>query len=193
LPKIFDPFFSTKSQGHGLGLATSYSIIARHHGTIEVESEPGKGSMFYIYLPAKKEEIEKRATPITKKPMKGGRILVLDDEPTMRDIMVQFLKHLGFEATAVEEGKDAIEVFIKENEAGKPFNAVIFDMTIKGGMGGSEAIIEIRKCDAEVPAFVMSGYHEDPVLAHPEKHGFNGGLSKPFTIQELQEMLAKYF
>lgn len=193
LPRIFDPFFSTKSMGKGLGLATSYSIITRHQGTIEVESEPGKGSAFYIYLPATKEKPVVSVKPEEKKVLKGGRVLVLDDEAMMRDIMIKFLQYLGFDAVAVEDGKEAIDIFIKEKEAGKPFSALIFDMTIKGGMGGDEAIVEIRKCDPVVPAFVMSGYHDDPVLANPEQYGFNGGLCKPFTIEELEAMLAKYF
>ena len=193
LNRIFDPFFSTKSMGHGLGLATSYSIVARHQGTIEVESEPGKGSVFYIYLPATKEKVVEPIKPEIKKVLKGGRVLVLDDEAMMRDIMIKFLEHLGFDALAVEDGKEAIDVFLKEKEAGKPFSAVIFDMTIKGGMGGNEAIVEIRKFDPDVHAFVMSGYHDDPVLANPEQYGFNDGLCKPFTIEELEAMLAKYF
>lgn len=193
LNKIFDPFFSTKSMGHGLGLATSYSIIARHQGTIEVESEPGKGTTFYIYLPASKENVVETVKAETRKVSKGGRVLVLDDEAMMRDIMIKFLEHLGFDALAVEDGRDAISVFIKEKEAEKPFSALIFDMTIKGGMGGNEAIVEIRKFDPDVPAFVMSGYHDDPVLANPKQYGFNGGLCKPFTIEQLEDMLAKYF
>lgn len=193
LPKIFDPFFTTKSMGQGLGLATSYSIIARHQGTIEVESEPGKGTTFYIYIPATKKEPAEPKKVEERKVSKGGRILVLDDEPMMREIMLKFLEHLGFNAVAVDDGRDAINMYIKEKESGKPFNALIFDMTIKGGMGGREAIEEIRKYDKDILAFVMSGYHEDPVLAHPLDYGFNGGLYKPFTLEELEAMLARYF
>ncbi|MDH7553353.1 MAG: PAS domain S-box protein [Spirochaetota bacterium] len=193
LPKIFDPFFTTKSMGQGLGLATSYSIIARHQGTIEVESEPGKGTTFYIYIPATKKEPAEPKKVEERKVSKGGRILVLDDEPMMREIMLKFLEHLGFNAVAVDDGRDAINMYIKEKESGTPFNALIFDMTIKGGMGGREAIEEIRKYDKDILAFVMSGYHEDPVLAHPQDYGFNGGLCKPFTLEELEAMLARYF
>ncbi len=193
LPKIFDPFFSTKSMGQGLGLATSYSIITRHQGTIEVESEPGKGTTFYIYLPAVKAQVEEITKPVEKKILKGGKILILDDEEMMRQIMLKFLDHLGFEGVAVADGKDAIALFIKEKDAGRAFDALIFDMTVKGGMGGKEAVEAIRKYDTSVPAFVMSGYSEDPVLVHPEEHGFNGGLCKPFTLEELEALLSKYF
>ncbi|MEW6527953.1 MAG: PAS domain S-box protein [Spirochaetota bacterium] len=193
LPKIFDPFFTTKSLGQGLGLATSYSIIARHQGTIEVESEPGKGTTFYIYIPATKKEPEEQQKVEERKVLKGGRVLVMDDEPMMRDIMVRFLEHLGFNAVVVDDGRDAIDLYIKEKESGAPFNALIFDMTVKGGLGGKEAIEEIRKMDKDILAFVMSGYHADPVLANPQNYGFNGGLCKPFTLEELEVMLAKYF
>jgi PAS domain S-box-containing protein len=193
LPKIFDPFFTTKSLGQGLGLATSYSIITRHQGTIEVESEPGKGTTFYIYIPATKKEPAEQQKIEERKVLRGGRVLVMDDEPMMRDIVVKFLEHLGFNAVVVDDGRDAINMYIKEKESGTPFDALIFDMTIKGGLGGKEAIEEIRKIDKDILAFVMSGYHEDPVLAHPQDYGFNGGLCKPFTLEELEAMLAKYF
>lgn len=191
--KIFDPFFTTKSKGHGLGLATSYSIISRHQGTIEVESEPGKGTTFHLYLPASPARHEEK-TPLPKaKRLAGGKILILDDETIMQDIMVKFLKHLGFDALVAAEGKEAIELFKHERDAGKPFDALIFDMTIKGGMSGKDTIKEIRKIDPAIPAFVMSGYSEDPALSNPEQFGFNGGLSKPFKIEELEELLSRYF
>lgn len=193
LPKIFDPFFTTKSVGQGLGLATSYSIITRHQGTIEVESEPGKGTTFYIYLPAIKEKLEEMTPAQVKMPLKGGRVLVLDDEEMMRQIMLKFLEHLGFEGLAVSDGESAIKLFMKEKEEGRSFDLLIFDMTIKGGMGGKEAVMEIRKYDPEIKAFVMSGYSEDPVLVHPEEHGFNAGICKPFTLEELETVLARYF
>ncbi|HOM86764.1 MAG TPA: PAS domain S-box protein [Spirochaetota bacterium] len=194
LSKIFDPFFTTKSKGHGLGLATGYSIIARHNGTIEVDSIPGQGTTFYIYLPATQQKVEMEEKNKTyEKKLTGGKILVLDDDAMMQKLMISFLEHLGFEAMAVEDGQSAVNLFLHEKEKGTPFNALIFDLTVKGGMGGTEAIQLIRQHDTGVPAFVMSGYHDDQVLANPEEYGFNNGLSKPFTIEELQHLLAKYF
>ncbi len=194
LPKIFDPFFTTKSMGQGLGLATSYSIITRHNGIIEVESEPEKGTCFFIYLPAVKTDSQKILVhEAEEKSLRGGRVLIMDDEPTMRELMTQFLEHLGFESVAVGTGSEAIETFIKEKGSNKPFDALIFDMTVKGGIGGKEAIVKIREMDTDVIAFVMSGYSDDPVLVHPDEHGFNGGLCKPFTIEELKQLFAKYF
>lgn len=193
LPKIFDPFFTTKNRGHGLGLATSYSIILRHQGTIEVESEPGKGTTFHIYLPAAPVMHEAKTPPTKAKRLAGGKILILDDETIMQDIMVKFLKHLGFSAMVAGEGKEAIELFRRERNTEAPFDALIFDMTIKGGMSGKDTIREIRKIDPSIPAFVMSGYSEDLALSHPEQFGFNGSLSKPFKIEELEELLARFF
>ncbi|MCX7679365.1 MAG: PAS domain S-box protein [Spirochaetes bacterium] len=193
LNKIFDPFFTTKSKGQGLGLATSYSIIAKHQGTIEVESEIGIGTAFHIYLPASIAKAEESIKIPEKKKLIVGKILVLDDEPIMQEIMVKFLEHLGFTALVAATGKEAIELFIREKERGNPFNALIFDMTIRGGMSGKDAICEIRKIDPDIPAFVMSGYSDDKVLAQPERFGFNGSLSKPFKIEDLEELLAKFF
>ncbi len=193
LMKIFDPFFTTKSKGQGLGLATSYSIITKHKGTIEVESAAGIGSTFHIFLPAAKaQEIEETQSPKNIH-LSGGKILVLDDEPVMQDIMTKFLEHLGFSSDVASEGKDAIELFIQEKNSGTPFDALIFDMTIKGGMSGKDAIQEIRKIDPSVPAFVMSGYSDDPAISRPELYGFNGSLSKPFKLEELEELLSRYF
>ncbi len=193
LMKIFDPFFTTKSKGQGLGLATSYSIITKHKGTIEAESTAGNGSSFHIFLPATKvQEIEKTQS-LKNIHLLGGKILVLDDEPVMQDIMTKFLEHLGFSSKVAGEGKDAIELFIQEKNSGVPFDALIFDMTIKGGMSGKDAIQEIRKINPSIPAFAMSGYSDDPAISRPELYGFNGSLSKPFKIEELQELLAQFF
>ena len=177
-----------------MGLATGYSIIARHNGTIEVDSIQGKGTTFYIYLPATQQKVEmEEKNQTSEKKLTGGKILVLDDDEMMQKLMISFLEHLGFEAMAVEDGQSAVDLFLHEKEKGVPFHALIFDLTVKGGMGGTEAVQLIRQHDTDVPAFVMSGYHDDPVLANPEEYGFNDGLTKPFTIEELQHLLEKYF
>jgi len=190
---IFDPFFTTKSSGHGLGLAMSYSIIRKHEGIIEVESEPGRGSSFSIFLPvAPNLEITAKQTTPQKAKTVSGRILVMDDEPMLREIISEILKACGYEVAAVADGESAVQLFTEEKNAGRPFKAVIFDLTIPGAMGGKEAIAQIRKIDQEVAAFVSSGYSVDPVVANPREFGFWGSIPKPFTFSELQETLDKY-
>ena len=192
LAKIFDPFFTTKSKGHGLGLATCHSIINRHGGCIDVESEPGKGSTFMVYLPASTESTS-AAVGHTAKTHKGiGLFLVLDDEEVMRDIIGDMLETLGYTVVCKENGKDAIDFFIAETDANRKFAGMIFDLTIPGGMGGKEAIAEIRKFNKDIPAFVASGYADDPVMLDPAAYGFNGALVKPFMMAQLAEMLNRY-
>lgn len=191
--QIFDPFFTTKSRGHGLGLAMSYSIIKKHGGIIEVDSTSGKGSNFNIFLPASTVSADTGDEKSAEIKMKSsGKILVMDDEEMLREIVSKILTELGYEVMTAPDGETAIEIFNAEKNAGQPFKALIFDLTIQGGMGGREAIEKIRLTDREVIAFVSSGYSSDPVLANPKKHGFTASISKPFTLTELREILHKY-
>jgi PAS domain S-box-containing protein len=191
LPHIFDPFFTTKQKGSGLGLATSYSIITRHAGTIEVESDPGKGATFHILLPASKDA---RFTALEKrgKQHKGsGRVLVMDDEDVIMDAVCIMLKILGYDTVGVPNGMGALAAFMKAKDDGHPFKAIILDLTIPGQMGGIETGIEIRKHDHEILIFVASGYAEDPVISNPREFGFTDSLRKPFRVAELAEMLER--
>jgi signal transduction histidine kinase/ActR/RegA family two-component response regulator len=191
LSKIFDPYFTTKETGSGLGLATSYSIIKRHGGLIEVESEAGKGTTFNIYLPASKGSVIE-AVPSGKIAFEGtGRILVVDDDEIVREVLAQMLESLGCEPELVPDGKDGIELYIKAIDDGKPFDAVIMDLTIPGGMGGKEAIKELKDIDPDVKAIVASGYSDDPVMARHEDYGFSGAIAKPYNIEKLGEILYK--
>ena len=188
---IFDPFFTTKSKGHGLGLATSYSIINRHDGSIEVESKPGAGSTFKIYLPAayEKETPLYRETNITHKG--EGSILIMDDEEAIRDILSAMLKHLGYTAICARDGEEALEILTRKNNKGLDLAAIILDLTVPGGMGGEKTVKEIRKFNRTIPIFVSSGYSEDPAISRPEDFGFTDSISKPFQVQELAEMLRR--
>jgi len=192
ITKIFDPFFSTKAKGHGLGLATCYSIIHRHGGCIDVESEPGKGSTFKVYLPASTEAAS-AATMKTDKTHEGsGTFLVMDDEEVMRDTIGDMLKTLGYSVISKENGKDAIEFFVAETKANRTIAGMIFDLTVPGGMGGKAAIEGIRELNTDIPAFVASGYADDPVMKKPTDYGFMASICKPFRKSELSEMLNKY-
>lgn len=192
ISRIFDPFFTTKHKGSGLGLATSYSIIKRHGGIIEVESEPGVGTTFHIFVPAAEHHEIKEKT-ITEKNYKGsGRILIMDDEEMIRDMLTDMIETMGFDATVASEGRGAIEAFNDAADQNNPFRAVVLDLTVPGGMGGKETASEIRKTDKTIPVFVASGYSEDAAIADPGAFGFTASLQKPFTVEQLGRMLEKY-
>jgi len=187
LPKIFDPYFSTKSGGSGLGLTMSYTIVKRHDGHITVESEVGKGTVFRIYLPATEEVPVKTADTSV---IKGeGRILVMDDEEILRKVAERMLHELGYEVTCVGDGTEVLEIYEKTKGSPKPFDAVIMDLTIPGGMGGKETIKKLLQIDPKAVVVVSSGYSNDPIMSSYKKYGFHGVVSKPYRIEELSLVL----
>ncbi len=189
LQKIFDPYFTTKQKGSGLGLTIAYSIIKNHKGHIVVESKLGAGSNFSIYLPALKTQVpkEKEAEnrPITGK----GKIMVMDDEEVIRDSLGEILTFLGYEVGFARDGEEAITIYKKAKDTGQSFDAVILDLTIRGGMGGKETIGKLIEIDPKVKAIVSSGYSTDPVMADFKNYGFSGVVAKPYDIKELNEAL----
>ncbi|HNW83637.1 MAG TPA: ATP-binding protein, partial [bacterium] len=189
LSRIFDPFFTTKPKGHGLGLATCYSIINRHGGCIDVESEQGKGSTFHIYIPASSEPALMPFGSESLQHTGSGTILVMDDEEIIGDIVSNMLQSFGYKVVYKMNGKEIINFLKTEKEASRDIAAMIFDLTIPGGMGGKETIKEVRKMNIQIPAFVASGYAEDPVMANPLKYGFTASICKPFKIIDLMRML----
>ncbi|MFC1713254.1 PAS domain S-box protein [Candidatus Poribacteria bacterium] len=188
--RIFDPFFTTKQAGSGLGLATSYSIVEKHNGHITVESQVGVGTTFHIYLPASAEKVLAKSEEEEEKPIMGaGRVLVMDDEKHVRDLADQILDSLGYKAITVIDGAEAIDSYQKAMESGNPFDAVIMDLTIPGGMGGEEANQRLIEIDPGVKAIVSSGYSNDPVLANFREYGFRGVIAKPYKVRELSAVL----
>jgi PAS domain S-box-containing protein len=185
LPKIFSPFFTTKTMGNGLGLAGSYSIIKKHGGHMTLSSQVDVGTTFDIYLPATSQETEPDI-PMSLDIVQGhGRVLVLDDESVVRSMFGQFLFRFGFEVVLTTSGEEAIEKFREAKTQGQLFLLVILDLTVRGGMGGKDTLRELQKIDPRVKAIVTSGYSNDPVMSQYEKYGFKGMLTKPFNFDEL--------
>ncbi|MDY6915016.1 MAG: response regulator [Candidatus Cloacimonadota bacterium] len=192
--KIFDPFFTTKPKGSGLGLSTAFSIIKKHQGYIDVRSVRDEGTTFSIYLPASRDSAQKSDKTYQKKVQGNNqKILLMDDEPTILDIASEMLNHLGFKVETSLEGKEAIEKYKKALSENDPFQLVIMDLTVPGGMGGKKTIEELKKIDENVTAIVSSGYSLDPVLSNYEDYGFQGVLTKPYKIEDIMQVLNKIF
>lgn len=193
LPRIFEPFFTTKQKGTGLGLATSYSIVQKHEGGIEVDSKLGIGSTFHIFLPVSKNGIPSLYSKKENDHSGLGKILIMDDEEFILEIVSDMLRQMGYKTTNAKNGTDAIDLFLSAKNSGEPFDALIFDLTIPGGMGGEKTIAEIRKYDPDVIAVASSGYSEDPVISSPKEFGFSASLRKPFRRNDLAELLEELF
>jgi len=195
LSKIFDPYFTTKQRGSGLGLATVFSVIQKHNGYVTVESESGKGTTFYIYLPAKKEEKKERITKSrVEQYLRGeGKILVMDDEETIRNTLGGILKKLGYIVTLTTRGEETLTEYKKALSSDEPYDVVILDLTIAGGMGGKKTMEKLLKINPDVRAIVSSGYSTDPIMARYDEFGFKAVAVKPYDVDELVSAIRKAF
>ncbi len=190
--KIFDPYFSTKKEGSGLGLATTFSIVKRHGGHIRVSSAPGQGAVFTLYFrtASRKPAWKKSGSP--KDPKTGhGKVLVMDDEALVLDVFAEMLRSLGYSADKARDGSEAVSMYRAAMEAGDSYDAVIMDLTIPGGMGGKEAMEKILAMDPDARGIVASGYSADPVMAAPSRYGFAGVICKPFTAEDLGDIMSR--
>jgi|GEM_PF-331179 len=191
LSRIFDPYFTTKEKGSGLGLATSYSIIRNHSGLIDVKSEMGKGTLFTIYLPATAASQQEEQTKqfLLSKTERTGKVLIVDDEQVIRDVAGELISALGHEVEFAKHGEEAIEKYQAALKEQRPFEVVILDLTIRGGMGGLETLQQLLKMDPNVRAVVSSGYSDDAATANYEKQGFKSFLKKPYNVDDLRKVL----
>lgn len=191
--KIFDPYFTTKPKGSGIGLATAHSVIRRHGGILDVTSEVNVGTTFFVYLPALLEcEIEPPMLDSGENPTMGtGRILVMDDDDSIRTVVGDLLTVLGYEVSEARDGAECITLYKTAMQEGRPFSVVLMDLTVPGGMGGKAAIEKLLQLDPQVKAIVSSGYSTDPVMSHYQKYGFQGIVAKPYNAEELSRALQK--
>ena len=189
LPSIFEPSFTTKPNANGLGLATARAIARKHDGFITARSEPGEGSRFTIWLPALEPSSavdQGDDGPLTRG---KGRILAMDDEPAIRGLLTVLLEHLGYQVTAVADGAETVRQYRKALEEQKPYGAVILDLFVPHGMGGKEAVQELRKVDPQVKAIVSSGDSNHPAVAEFAKHGFAASVEKPYRLRDLASVI----
>jgi len=184
IDRIFDPYFTTKSSGTGLGLATAHSIVARHGGYLAVESTVGEGATFSVYLPASEGVLTSIAGP-ARGPSKRTRVLLVDDDDLVRRMAKRVLAGRGFDVVDCADGAAAAVEYDRARAAGEPFHAVVLDLIARAGIGGVESLARLRAIDPSVRAIVMSGYSDDPVMADPRRHGFVEAVSKPFTAEKL--------
>jgi PAS domain S-box-containing protein len=191
IDKIFDPYFTTKQEGSGLGLATVYSIVGKHGGHICVDSEMGIGTRFCIYLSASTNSAPQTADSRKEFTIGSTRVLVMEDEELVQEVLSQMLQSLGCEVALARDGVEAIRMYRESKSLNRPFDVVIMDLTIPGGMGGKEAIRHLLEIDPQVKAIVSSGYSNDPVMADYRKYGFAGVVSKPYTMREISAVLCK--
>jgi PAS domain S-box-containing protein len=190
LPRIFDPYFTTKKSGSGLGLATAYSVVSKHGGHLAVRSIPGVGTTFSVYLPA--SDMEEAPGQSPRLAVKGrGRVLVMDDDREIRDLLARVLKIQGFEAECVRDGAEAIAAYESAQQSERRFDAVLLDLTIPGGMGGLEAAGRLRELDPEVKLIASTGYSDAAVMSEFSRHGFDERLPKPWTPAQVAAVLAR--
>lgn len=191
LTKIFEPYFTTKQSGSGLGLTVAHSIVRDHGGSIEVDTRPGFGTRFMVYLPATSRIAS--PPPETRDHPVGGdeRVLWMDDEEMIREVGSEMLRVLGYQGTFTRDGEETLSVFKQAIADGIPFQAVILDLTTVNGVGGVETLRRLLEIDHRVRAIVCSGYSNDPVLANYREYGFLGVLPKPFSLQDLDTQLRR--
>ncbi|MFW5730652.1 MAG: ATP-binding protein, partial [Desulfonatronovibrionaceae bacterium] len=190
ISRVFDPYFTTKQKGSGLGLAVACSIIRNHQGHISVTASPGRGALFTVILQATGDQPEPEEQEEHTARLRA-RILVLDDEPDILEVTAEHLREQGYSVDTAENGQEAVDKFLEADHKGQPFDLLITDLSIPGGLGGREVVQALKAHDPELTAVVSSGYPNDPVMARHQEFGFAARLVKPFRMQELDRVIKK--
>ena len=193
LQRIFDPFFTTKPQGSGLGLATVHSIVRKHEGHVEAESEMGAGSVFHLWLPRAHVQGQIMNSSAADEHRGRGQVLVLDDEAFILNIAASILRRSGYDVSLARNAEQAVAMAELAAAAGKPFLAAILDMTIPVGPGGKEIVHRLKMLDPGIKVLASSGYASDDVMARPKDFGFDGSVAKPYSAQDLRAVMAGLF
>ena len=191
LNRIFEPYFTTKNEGSGLGLAICYSIVSKHGGHIAVQSREGEGTTFDVYLPASDAPLSAGVAETLPTVQGDGHVLVMDDEDFIRSLLGKMLTALGYTVAFAADGEEALSLYGEAMRGPRPFDVVLLDLTVPGGMGGEETLRELRRMDPNVCAVVSSGYSDAPVVSAYAKYGFRGGIAKPYDMGELSRVLSK--
>jgi PAS domain S-box-containing protein len=191
IPKVFDPFFTTKRKGNGLGLTTSHMIVRRHGGMITVQSKKDEGTTFSIFIPSSQIPVKAIDTHTTHTSIGGKHVLLMDDDEIILSTIAEIIKYLGYDIDTARDGIEAVEKYRAAMSAGHRYDAVIMDLTVPGGVGGKDAIRELRALDPDVRAIVSSGYSNDPIMANYVEHGFKALIAKPYRIEDLSDILRK--
>jgi CheY-like chemotaxis protein len=190
--RVLEPFFTTKPGGSGLGLATVYSIVRRHGGHLEIESEEGAGAAFHVFLPAVPGESAALGPASAPEPAPvptSARVLVMDDEDYVRDVARQMLTRLGYDVLVAKDDSEAVDLLRAADERGERVDVAILDITIPGGLGGAAALQRLREVAPRLPAIASSGYSGDTIMARPAEHGFDGALPKPYTLANIRAVM----
>jgi PAS domain S-box-containing protein len=189
--KIFDPYYTTKAHGVGLGLTTAYSIVRKHGGLMQVESEEGQGSTFSVLLPSTQSPAPETEMPDGAAALaSAGRVLVMDDQELILTLARRVLARAGYNTETARDGAEAVRHYSEALDAGQRFDVVILDLTVPGGMGGKETLEKLREKDPAVKAIASSGYSNAPIMADFKAHGFRGILAKPYRMKQLLETVA---
>lgn len=195
LSKVFDPYYSTKNDKDGMGLATAFSIIKSHGGFITLESEVGQGSTFHIFIQLSKSKLNEKKMKANKIKLHqgSGRILIMDDQEQILFMLRKIMDKLGYEAVCTKDGQEAIEKYKQARNSEDDFDLVILDLTVPKGLGGADTMMELKKIDPNVRAIVSSGYSNDPVMANYRDHGFCAVMPKPYSIKNVSDIFKELF